>query len=41
MIKPKVFGVSNKELEHFFNNNGRDLSENFVGVFPANKKGNF
>ena len=34
-------GVSNAELEKFFMNNGRNLSDNFVGVFPAKKKKEF
>ena len=37
----KGVGVSSTELEHFFNNNGRNLSDNFVGVFPADKKKEF
>ena len=32
------FGVSNAELDKFLMNNGRNLSDNFVGVFPTNKK---
>ena len=35
------FGVSNAELETFFMNNGRNLSDNFVGVFPTDKKKEF
>ena len=35
------FAVSNGELEKFFMNNGRNLSDNFVGVFPADKKKEF
>ena len=35
------FGVSNAELEKFFTNNGRNLSDNFVGVFPNSKKKEF
>ena len=41
MIDPKGFRVSNTELEHFFKNNGRNLSDNFVSVFPADKKREF
>ena len=37
-MEPRGFGVSNSELEHFLKNKGRNLSENFVGVFPADKK---
>ena len=40
-MKPKGFGVSNTELEHFFKNNRRNLLENFVGVFLADKKRKF
>ena len=40
-MEPKGFGGSNTELEHFFKNNGRNLSENVAGVYPADKKGNF
>ena len=35
------FGVSSAELEKFFMNNDRNLSDNFVGVFPADKKKEF
>ena len=35
------FGVSNLELEHFFKSNGENLSNNFVGVFPADEKREF
>ena len=35
------FGVSNLELERFFKCNGENLSNNFVGVFPAGKKREF
>ena len=35
------FAVSNAELEKFFMNNGQNLSDNFVGVFPADKKKEF
>ena len=35
------FAVSNAELEKFFMNNGRNLSDYFVGVFPADKKKEF
>ena len=34
-------GVSNAELEKFFMNNGRNLLDNFVGVFPPDKKKEF
>ena len=37
-MEVKGFGISNTELEHFFKNNVGNLSENFVGIFPANKK---
>ena len=40
-MEPKGFGVSNTELEHFFKNNRRNILENFVGVFPADKKRKF
>ena len=36
-MEPKGFGV----ITHFFNENGRNLWNNFVGVFPADKKGEF
>ena len=32
------FGLSNFELEHFFKGNGQNLSDNFIGVFPADEK---
>ena len=32
------FRVSNLELERFFKTNGENLSNNFVGVFPADEK---
>ena len=35
------FGVPNLELERFFKNNGENLSNNFVGVFPADEKKKF
>ena len=35
------FGVSNLELQCFFKNNGENLSNNFVGVFPADAKKEF
>ena len=35
------FGVSNLELERFFKNNGKNLSNNFVAVFPADEKKEF
>ena len=35
------FGVLNAELEKFFMNNGRNLLDNFDGVFPADKKKEF
>ena len=35
------FRVSNAELEKIFMNNSRNLSGNFVDVFPANKKKEF
>ena len=35
------FGVSNLELERFFKCNGENLSNNFVGVFPAGEKREF
>ena len=35
------FGVSNLELERFFKSNGENLSNNFVGVFPADEKREF
>ena len=37
----KSFGFSNTELEYFFKKNGRNLSENFAGVIPADKKREF
>ena len=37
----KGFGVTNRELENFFQNNGANLSHNFVGVFPADQKREF
>ena len=40
-MEPRGFGVSNSELEHFLKNKGRNLSENFIGVFPADKKKEF
>ena len=40
-MEAKGFGVSNTELEHFFNCNGRNLWDKFVGVFPTDKKMNF
>ena len=33
------FDVSNQEIEHFFENNDKNLFTNFVRVFPADKKG--
>ena len=35
------FGVSNLEVERFFKYNGENLSNNFIGVFPANEKREF
>ena len=35
------FRVSNLELERFFKCNGENLSNNFVGVFPADEKREF
>ena len=35
------FRVSNAELEKFFMNNGWNLSDNFVGIFPTDKKKKF
>ena len=35
------FGVSNLELKCFFKNNGGNLSNNFVGVSPADDKKEF
>ena len=40
-MEPKGFGVSNTELEHFFNNNRRNHLDNFVGVFPEDNKREF
>ena len=37
----KGFGVTNRELENFFKNNGANLSQNFVGGFPADQKREF
>ena len=37
----KGFGVTNRELENFFQNKGTNLSQNFVGVFPADQKREF
>ena len=37
----KGFGVTNRELENFFQNNGAKLSQNFVGGFPADQKREF
>ena len=35
------FGVSKVELKQFFKNNGENLSNNFLGVFPTGKKKEF
>ena len=35
------FRVFNLELERFFKNNGENLSNNFVGVFPVDEKKEF
>ena len=35
------FGVPNLELKRFFTNNGENLSNNFVGVFPVDAKKEF
>ena len=37
-MEVEVFGVINLELESFFKTNGENLSNNFVGVFPADEK---
>ena len=34
----KGLGVTNRKLENFFQNKGTHLSQNFVGVFPADEK---
>ena len=40
-MEVKGFEVSNLELERFFKTNGESLSNNFVGVFPADEKREF
>ena len=35
------FSVLNQKIEQFLENDGKNLSANFVGVFPADKKGVF
>ena len=37
----KGFGVSTQDLEGFFENSGEVLPDNFVGVFPSDKKHEF
>ena len=37
----KGFGVSTQDLEGFFENSGEVLYDNFVGVFPSDKKHKF
>ena len=41
MMEVEGFGVSNLELERFFKNNGKNLSNIFVGVFPLDEKKEF
>ena len=40
-MEVKGFEVSSLELERFFKTNGESLSNNFVGVFPADEKREF
>ena len=41
MSTVKGFGVTTNELEQFFNSSGDNISENFIGVFPADQKNEF
>ena len=38
-VSVKGFGVTTSKLEIFFTSNGETTKSQFVGVFPANKKG--